>query len=336
MLTVLELNELLDRSHFLSSRRDFVALIALLDPLPRSAILEEPELGHYLALALSQTENQEGADRLLNELDAACTYRGNDRLFRRRLNLQAVSFIRKGKLDEAEALLRDVQLASDIDGDAKFLATATMNLGVVADMRCIWDEALAHYHYALVLFQKLGDQASTAGCYHNLGMLHRQRGNISEAEIALERALDNYQSRGTVEERIATEVERALIILQQGDPERAEAIAQVALAKSQAIGNPRLTAESLRSLGIVCRHQHAYAEAREHFIKALQLGKIGNNQILTGELYEELSILSLLSGTREESATYLADACRIYELLGSTARATRAVLRQRDIAAALV
>jgi tetratricopeptide (TPR) repeat protein len=327
MLSVVDRNNVLDEAEALSRMRDFAGMIALLEDLPYEVLLGEPEVGHYLALAYSQSDLQLKADDLLNALATACAARGNDRLLRRRLNLQAVSRMRHGDLATAESIFRDVQLAADVAGDTKFLATATMNLGVVADIRCDWDQAMTHYHYALILFQNQGDRASMAACYHNLGMLHRQRREFTEAEAYLDRAMENYRPTGTSEEKLATALERSLTIRDQGDAIRARAIARHCLQQAREMRNHRLTAECLRAAGMIDAALGLFSDAEAHLLDALKMEVVEHDLILRGELFEELAAVAAELGDGVRGPLYLDSAVVSYKRLGSDARATRAVAR---------
>ena len=327
MLSVVDKFELLEHAQRLVGKRDFPGVIEVLNRLPASDLLADPELGHILALAYSQTDRQEEMRRLIWQLDRTCGNRGTDRLFRRRENLKAVSLVRQGRLAEASRSFRRVQAASELDGDVKFLATATMNLGVIADIECDWDVALGHYRYALVLFQRIGDRASTAGCYHNLGMLLRQRGEYFEAEAYFQRALENYQPHGTREERVATDLERSLAMLAIGDLAAAAALAQHALEQAGEMANDRLIGEALRTVGKVHMEGGDLESARTNIGKALRSPALRENPMLEAELHEEMAVIEFTAGSDGQARQHLEMACSSYGRLGSQRRAERARCR---------
>jgi cytidylate kinase len=158
-------------------------------------------------------------------------------------------------------------------------------------------------------------------------MLHRQMRDLDAAELFLERAQENYESCGTVEERIATELERSLTIRDQGDIYRALAIAELALTRSRSIENTRLIAEALRCVGIPLADHGNFADARMFFQEGLGLSGVSGNQLLNGELNEELAILELAEGDLLNSALYLEAARKMYLQLGCASRAERATYR---------
>ena len=336
MGSVAETLDLVVSAKELIDGRDFRAVVTLIEPIPPYILMAEPELGHYLAQAYSQTDAPDRCAALLDELHEAGRHRGNDRLYRRRLNLRAVLKLRGGLLSEAESLFEAVASASVDASDETFLATAMMNIGVVADMRCDWERAGSNYRQALVLFQRIGDRASMAGCYHNLGMLSRQCGKLGEAEQYLRRALENYKTTGTADERTATGIERGLVAAELGDPTRGICITMQALRKAQEIRNLRLLGEAHRACGLIFLHRRELRHAHEHFRAALRVEARQLNPMLRAEIFEGLSWLFAMAGRYGQEAFYASSAADTYSAIGMAQRASRATQRPHILKLPLV
>ena len=331
MLNVLEIVDLIDYVHEAATARDFARVVDLLEAVPYELLLSQPELGHYLAQALSQLDRLGETEALLHDLDRVCWSRGNDRLFRRRQNLLAVAHVRRGDIMQAENILRDVQLASEVAGDQMFLGTATMNLGVLADMRCDWNAATVHYRYALVIFQRLGDRASIAGVYHNLGMLFRQIGEPNDAETYLDRALEHYDPLGTAQERIATNVERSLTIAERGDLDGALELVRRTSRDALDMANQRLWAECCRAEGKILASIGDLAAAEETLKSALQLAGSEDDLLLKAEIQEELAIVAVYGGHDDTATELSVRATAAYSRLGTPMR-TRLMQERLTIA----
>lgn len=324
MLSVAGTLDLVVRAREMAEERNFRGVIALLSLTSTEHLSLEPELGHLLAQAYSQTDQASSCNRLLDQLELCCAHHGNDRHYRRRLNLRAVGAMREGNLSKAESLLCLVAEASLDAADDTFLATAMMNLGVIADMRCAWDQAGSHYRRALVLFQRLGNRASMAGCYHNLGMLSRQLRQMDEAEQYYRRALENYKNSGTPEERISTGMEQALLASDMGDADRGAAIADRCLRTARILDNRRLIGEALRVSGLVKLCLGQVRGAYNDFCAGLRVERSHPNPMLRAELHDALGGLLLAHSISGIAIELKASAVAIYEGLGLIERANAA------------
>ena len=93
------------------------------------------------------------------------------------------------------------------------MARSYGQLGVLARDRGDYDEAARQYQRALDIFERLGDQASTATSYGQLGVLARDRGDYDEAARQHQRALD-------IRERLGDQAGMAVTYSQLGNLEK--------------------------------------------------------------------------------------------------------------------
>ena len=190
MLSVLEANDLLEEAEALRVKNRFEELRGLLASVPDRVIDAEGSLGYYSGVVAFRAGNYVKAlskvQRAIENLPAL----ENTRIHRRCYHLQGIILIELGRLPESEECLLQASSAAAGAEDLEILANTTMNLGVIADMRCRWDQAIAAFTRARFVFESLTKYRMAAGAHHNLGMSLRQVGLLSDANTHFDHALD--------------------------------------------------------------------------------------------------------------------------------------------------
>jgi ATP/maltotriose-dependent transcriptional regulator MalT len=307
----------------LKARRDVTGLLALLSPLPEEDLLAEPDLGVLLAFAWHCERNVLPALELVGKLAAHCSRRGNDNVDRLRLNLQGVSLSLIGKLDDAERAYSKALAASYEAQDYRMTAIVTMNLGIIADIRCEWERALVAFRRAVVEFQRIGDQANLAMAHHNLAMTNFQMGLLESADSNFLTALEHYDRFGTTAERMGTLIERAHLRLRMKDDAFAEASIRHVLSEVRSLNSAFMEGEAYRVAGIILHAQGQQNEARRYLVLSSQLAQQINRRILLAEVAEELAKLEIGAGNMPQ-AQKRADECISHYLeMGAVNRAQR-------------
>jgi protein O-GlcNAc transferase len=60
-------------------------------------------------------------------------------------------------------------------------------------------QAMAYYHQALKILERIGDRHAAATFYFNLGNLYRQQGDVAQARAHYERAKALYEMVGDMQ-----------------------------------------------------------------------------------------------------------------------------------------
>jgi tetratricopeptide (TPR) repeat protein len=251
----------------------------------------------------------------------------SSRYYRRCLNLQASLHVFFGELARAENIFQEVVARCIAADDQGILAEATLNLGVISDIRTNWNQAIAAYQRAMVPLQKLGAATAIAHCYHNLAMSLRQIGRYAQSSTNFELALEYYRNSAGEQLVLACESERALLALKMGDVQFAEGSARRALRRSQTIKHRYTEGELLRTLGMILVERDLH-EARSCFTASLVIARDVGARMLEAEVHEELAVLEVIEGREPQSVTtHLNAAVEIFEEIGTPPRADLA--RQR-------
>lgn len=149
-------------------------------------------------------------------------------------------------------------------------------LGVIFDMEGDQEEAREHWEKAIQYFEKHDPplELDVASMANNLGFLHRQAGNLADAETYFLRALEiTHQLLGREHEQTATVCSNlGALYLKTGLYEQAREMHMMALESRRTLlgeGHPD-TAQSHNNLALALLHTGDRTWAKRHFEKALE------------------------------------------------------------------
>lgn len=323
---------LLEQAWELRNRRDFAALCGLLASEPAGAA-EDPEIGFLRAEAMFYVGRWDESLSLVNRLMPTVARAAPGRLLRKTINLEATLFLAKGDPAGAEERFERVLDLSIAAGDDLVVADASHNLGIVADIRSKWQDAIGSYTRALAGYQRLGNVYGVAFSMHNLGITYRQLGLPSQADMHFERALSRFTLLGNETFIASCESERALVLSMLGDVRLARVLARRGHRRCVELGHVAGEGNSLLVLGIVAAAGGHLLEAGEHLRNALAKAKQPGDRLTEAQVLEELAVLEMLEGNPERSRGRAEEAGRIYRGMGADRRAGRMEERLREVAA---
>jgi len=309
---------LLEEVRALSETRQYWELDRRLATYSRVQLMEEPELGYYLAVAWLHLRRSKAGLQLTNELAQSSRYSLDQVLARRIELLRSVFFGREGDLISAEKSVMRCMECVQPDLATKFAASATNSLGVILSQKGEWQQAIPQLQRAQTIYRLLGDSFGIATTYHNIGLASRYLGRFEDSERAFLAAERYYRTDGTPEEAVFSEAERSLAVAGLGDTKRALKMAQRALEHCRRLNNAELTAETIRIFAIVLRESGDLLGARVHFDEALTRARSLQNTQLVAEVRLEAGILELRSGSVKVAGTHLARAIRFFRRTGAT------------------
>lgn len=326
-LSVERREELLRESRELYGAREYTALVNALSPLGRGDLLEVPELGFLLADGWHRLGNREGALHLLQALGPVCARRGNDRLFRDRLNLEGALLFGLGRVDEAEGAWGRLQSASAAAGDANFVARSNNNLGVIHTMRGAREEALASYARAIAAYQQLGYLRGLAQAHQNQAITYRELDFWRDADHHFLRAIDYAAADGSQDEVARARQERALLLCYTGDRHLAGLTARQALRSWERLSDPSGLGDTHRVLGLIALAAGRLDEAGEEGEQALVFACRAHSPLLEAETRELLAVVAEGRGDAGRAASLRAAADEGFAALGASSWGAQLRLR---------
>jgi len=316
-LSVERRERLLREAQELYGAREYTALVNALSPLERGDLLEVPDLGFLLADAWHRLGNREGALHLLEALGPVCARRGNDRLFRDRLNLEGALLFGLGRIDEAEDAWGRLRSAAASAGDANFAARSSNNLGVIYTMRGEREEALASYARAIAAYQQLGYLRGLAQAHQNQAITYRELDFWRDADHHFLRAIDYAAQDGSQDEVARARQERALLLCYTGDRHLARQTARQALRSWERLSDPAGLGDTHRVLGLIALATGGLDEAEEEAEQALVFAQRAHAPLLEAETRELLAAVASGRGDEARGASLRSGAEELFASLGA-------------------
>jgi tetratricopeptide (TPR) repeat protein len=218
--------------------------------------------------------------------------------------------LERGDLTEAQ---ERYQAALGIAGaNVSLLAKIEQNLGIVANIRGDWSEALQHYSRSLAAYEASSDERGCAFAHHNLGMIHADRKQWPEADHHYQLSQALAEAAGDRHLGGIATMNRAEVRLALGDDEGARAGAELALQIFTAVEARRHKAGAHRLLGMVFRKRGEIALAESHLRSALEIAANACAPLIEADAAKELAALYENVGRRKDAIGLLSLAQELY------------------------
>jgi tetratricopeptide (TPR) repeat protein len=199
------------------------------------------------------------------------------------------------------------------------VAKIEQNLGIIANIRGQWTEALDHYHRSLEAYQSISDQRGCAIAHHNLGMIYAKQKQWQEADRHYRNSHGLAEAVGDRHLGGLAAMNRAEVRLAIDDYDGARSGAEQALQIFNEVEARRDKAGAHRLLGMVFRHRGQMALAESHLRSALEIAASAQCPLTEADAAKELAQL-YRSQNRHDSALRLLDRARtVYESLEAMA-----------------
>jgi tetratricopeptide (TPR) repeat protein len=225
--------------------------------------------------------------------------------------------LERGDLAEAWRLYSSaLQLA---ERNAALIGKIAQNLGIIANIRGEWDDALGHYRRALDAYRAISDQRGSAIVHHNLGMIHAKRKQWTEADRHYRSCAAMAEEAGDRHLGGLAAMNRAEVRLAIDDLDGARAGAEHALRIFNEIEARRDKAGAHRLTGMVFRRRGQMALAESHLRSALEIAAGAQCPLTEADAAKELARLYHSQGRREAALDLLQRARSVYERLEAAA-----------------
>jgi tetratricopeptide (TPR) repeat protein len=204
--------------------------------------------------------------------------------------------------------------AAKQDGDTRALATARLNLGIVAVTRHPLEPAMRLFEEALYGYKQVDDRLGQARALTSIGNLHRDQGQYELAARVLRKGLDLRRKQGDRHGEAVTLFLLGLAVEQRNHKQGLAHFRQ-SLALFGELGDRWGQLNVRFRLGVVYRAQGRTAAAITAFEETLGLSRELGHRGREADALAQLGLLSKL-GRHELSVKYLEDALSVRRSVG--------------------
>ncbi|MEP6496266.1 MAG: HD domain-containing phosphohydrolase, partial [bacterium] len=228
------------------------------------------------------------------------------------INAKAAVHWQQGNLDEAERLFLQARSLALAVSDIELAARTSHNLGVMASIRGELTDALEHYNIALENCRAIGLDRDTAHTLNNLGLLHTELQQWSDAERAYSEAKDISTLSGDLPIRISVTVNLAEMWLRRNELPRANASVRRALELAAHSEDLPCMPQIYKLRGSLARKGGDAVEADAHFAHAVALAEARHDFLILAETLRERADLDRDQGRNREALQNLNRAHRLF------------------------
>lgn len=227
------------------------------------------------------------------------------------------------QLDTWGAYRREEQLCQEVLGwvPDKSTEAATFNhqLGILAQKRGDYDQALERYKRSLRINEELGHSEGMADSYGQLGSSALDRGAYEQALEWYKKAQQLYEELGNRSGMASSYHQLGIVAQERGDYEKAIQWYKKSLQIKEELGNRQGVASSYHQLGRVAQDRSDYDKAFEWYKKSLQIdGELGNRAGMASS-YHQLGTVAQQHGDYDQALAWYKKSLQIKEELGNRA-----------------
>jgi tetratricopeptide (TPR) repeat protein len=195
--------------------------------------------------------------------------------------------------------------------DDRALATAHLDLGIVALERHRLDEAMRLLEEALSGYREVTDQLGQARALGSIGTIHRVRGEYDLALCALREGLDLRRKEGDRHGEAVTLHLLGLLLANKGDHKQAIVCFEQSLALFDALGDRWGQASFMLRLGEAYHRQGRHVDAIDASERALKLSRELGHRRQEAQALTQLGLRYQELGRYQQAIAYLQDALRV-------------------------
>ena len=270
-----------------------------------------------LAVVQHRGSHSVEARRLAQRSFTVARRAGSDVLAAEALNTLGGIDLEAGPLDRARSqFLRAVRLGGS---SLELRARVEQNLGIVANIKGDFDDALACYTRSLEAYKRCNDEHGCAIAYHNLGMVSAQRRLLAEADRYFTRSYEIAARTGDTYLEGLCLLNYADVYFQRERYEEARQNAEAALALLDRIGGDVVKAQAYRILGMVARETGDPDLAGSRLRAAMALAVSAGSMLNDAEACRELAILNQAQGRNQDALALLNQAHGLFGRLDARA-----------------
>ncbi len=271
--------------------------------------IEAEALRRIAVLYHHRTENEEAREACDRSYEIAAR-NGDQVLAAEALNVRALFAMDHGDIEAARAtFLRALGMGG---ASTELCARIEQNLGVLANVQGLHDEALEHYARSLEAYRGAGNEHGCALAYHNLGMISADRELWEEADGYFEQSRAIAERLGDLHLQGLCLLNHSEVFVARQQFEGAKRSAEGALAVFDQLGAQLDKPDAYRVIGIVYRETGRPALAESRLRSSIELAGANGLVLCEAESSRELALLYQGMGRNQEALSLLNAAHRLF------------------------
>ncbi|MEL6946800.1 MAG: tetratricopeptide repeat protein [Pseudomonadota bacterium] len=223
---------------------------------------------------------------------------------------------RLGRIDEAVGAYQTVLRLGEDNDDARFIAAAHGNLGLLYRARGDLEQAEEAHKKSLEISKDFSNKEIIADQYGNLGILYRIRGELDKAEEAFTKSLKINEDLGRKEGMASDYGNLGNLYLDRDELDKAEEAYTRALRINEELGHKEGMANQYGNLGIFYRRRGELDKAEEAYTKSLKIEEeLGRKEGMASD-YGNLGVLYRVRDDLKTARSYWQKSLALFEDIG--------------------
>lgn len=232
-------------------------------------------------------------------------------------NSEGLIYFSQGNYANAEEAYHFAIQQSEAIGDQRIASGASMNLGILANIRGDFGRALLLYQNSLTVYEQSDSREAMARAYHNIGICYSAQSNWPAALDAFEKSLDIALTAGHLILSAVNYIEKASVFLELNDTSVAATYCAQAIDICKEVDYPLGVAEAYRVLGKMYTAKGDYSTAHSLLTESLNLCDQYNDPLAHAETRRQIGILHISTNETEQARNTLETARQEFETLGA-------------------
>ncbi len=225
-----------------------------------------------------------------------------------------------GDLGDVQKAIENFESALERSNDEpNYLEKGKMeiNLGIISNIKGLFDEALGYFKRALINYTKVGDDQRVAEIHQNIGMVYSKKGEYKLAINEFDESLSYSWKTNYLQNIGIVYLSKAYVYSVQKDFSLANAFADKSMEVAHKLNDKLTIAEVYKIKGIIQRSLKNYILSENYLETSLRLNIEAGNQLNRAETYQELGVLYKEMGKQQKSKENFKNALEYFKKINS-------------------
>ncbi len=293
--------QMLHEARQLAEAGRYAALVSYCESLGEDLLRLSPTLALLRGIAGVRLGFPEEARRWVRLAFERARERGDRLIEIRALNVLGGINLATGRTGEAEDCFALALAQAYGVRDYATVGRCSNNLGILANLRGSWAQAVGWHTRAVAAFERVGSHRGVAEALHNLAHVYKDLREWERASDAAAQAIQAAELSGDISLVAATICGYADVQRLAGDPLFAVREVEKAIALHRQLGDVMGEAEDLRVLAGALGAQGEHARAEELYEEVIRRAERGGDELMVAEAQRDLAGLLWSLGREGEA-----------------------------------